>query len=119
MDFINDRLFDVATIENKRQIIPQVREEIEFVFLMRMLYGYFVIGQRNYQQMLEYFERMEVQGFQIGSTEFTQTSRFTREWQDLAREMESLVVENDLLRFVQPSIATDEVIRRVLDTKRI
>ena len=114
LGFVHDRLFEVARLEDMEKQVSLVRGEVELIFLLRMLYGYFVIGYRNYAAMLSYFESMEVDGFQIGTTRFSPTSQITLDWRQLATSLEMLVKEDDIEQYVKPSLTTDEVIRRIL-----
>jgi hypothetical protein len=117
LGFVNDRLFEIAKLEDLEKYIPAIRDEVELIFLLRLLYGYFVIGYRNYTSMLEYFKRMQVEGFQIGTTEFSPTSRITLEWRQLATGMERLLMESEAAQYVRPTLSTDEVIRRILRSR--
>jgi hypothetical protein len=116
LDFVHDRLFEVAKLEDMEKQVSLVRDEVELIFLLRMLYGYFVIGYRNYAAMLSYFESMEVDGFQIGTTEFSPKSQITLDWRQLATNLEMLVKEDRIEQYVKPSLSTDEVIRRILQS---
>jgi hypothetical protein len=117
LGFVNDRLFEVAKLEGLEKHIPAIRDEVELIFLLRLLYGYFVIGYRNYTSMLNYFKGMQVEGFQIGTTEFASTSRITLEWRQLATGMERLLMESEVAQYVRPTLSTDEVIRRILRSR--
>jgi hypothetical protein len=117
LDFVHDRLFEVAKLEDVQSQVPLIRDEVELIFLLRMLYGYFVIGYRNYASMLEYFESMQVDGFQIGTTEFSSTSRITLDWRRLAASLATLIEESRIEQYVRPSLSTDEVIRRIIRSR--
>lgn len=117
LDFVHDRLFEVAKLEDMEKHISTVRGEVELVFLLRMLYGYFVVGYRNYAAMLDYFESMQVDGFQIGTTVFSASSPITLQWRRLATDLETLLTESEVAQYVRPTLSTDEVIRRILRSR--
>lgn len=114
LDFVNDRLYDIAVVEGKKELIPIINERVEFLFLLRMLYGYYVIGYENYKNFLNYFMEMQVDGFKIGTTDFTRDSEITQEWGLIAREFTSIIEEYALSDYVRPTMATDELIRKIL-----
>lgn len=113
-DFVKDRLFEVALIEKQSEVARRFEKDIELIFLLRLLYGYFVLGYRNYDASLRFFESLEVDGFQIGTTHYSRDNTITQEWSDLAEEIEILIRENQIERYMRPTIATDEIIRELL-----
>jgi len=117
LDFVNDRLFEIAKLENMDEHIPAIRGEVELIFLLRLLYGYLVVGYRNYAAMLEYFKMMQVDGFQIGATEFSLSSPITLQWRQLATDLETLLMESEVAQYVRPTLSTDEVIRQLLHSR--
>jgi hypothetical protein len=117
LDFVHDRLHEVAHIENKGELARSVRKEVDLVFLLRLLYGYFVVGYRNYAGVLHYFDSQEVDGFRIGTTDFTISSQITLEWRQLATDLETLLADGRIAQYVRPTMSTDEVIRRILQSR--
>ena len=113
-DFVKDRLFEVAHIEKQSEVAQRFEKDIELIFLLRLLYGYFVLGYRNYDAALSFFESLEVEGFQIGTTHYSRDNPITQEWSDLAEEIEVLIRENQIERYMRPTIGTDEIIRDLL-----
>lgn len=113
-DFVKDRLFEVAFLEKQLEFAQRFEKDIELIFLLRLLYGYFVLGYRNYDAALRFFESLEVDGFQIGTTHYSRDNLITQEWSDLAEEIEILIRENQIERFMRPTIGTDEIIRDLL-----
>lgn len=115
-NYVNDRLIDLALEEGKYGRLKEIQGTVDFIFLLRLLYGYFVIGFRNYDQMLRYFGNKQVSGFQIGSTEFTRQSRITRQWQTVAGDLESLVNDSGLRSYVEPDNRIDNVLQRIIQS---
>ena len=115
LGYVNDRLIDIALEEGLYSRLGEVRDEVELIFLVRLLYGYFVIGFENYQRMLDYFAVKEVDGFQIGSMSFTRHSPITQQWREIAGELESYVNERGWAPFIAPGIPDAVVIRRIID----
>lgn len=113
-DFVKDRLFEVAITDKRQDIARHFEKDIELIFLMRLLYGYFVLGYRNYDASLHFFESLNINGFQIGTTHYSRNSLITQEWRNLAEGIETLVRENRIERFMRSTISTDEVIRELL-----
>jgi hypothetical protein len=117
LDYINDRLIDITLEEGVYDRLAEVRDQVELVFFLRLLYGYFVIGFRNYERMLNYLDAKEVNGFQIGSTTFTRQSNITRDWQEIARELDHLVNQTSIGLFVKPGMSVETVIRRLVRSR--
>ena len=113
-DFVKDRLFEVAIIEKRQEIARRFEKDIELIFLLRLLYGYFVLGYRNYDASLRFFESLNINGFQIGTTHYSRNVSITQEWFNLAEEIETLVRNNRVERYMQSTLSTDEVIRELL-----
>jgi hypothetical protein len=114
LDYVNDRLIDIALEEGIYHRLPDVRPEVEVVFFLRLLYGYFVIGFHNYEKMLSYLDSKEIDGFQIGSTVFTKQSPITRHWSEVAHELERLVKQTSTASLVRPSMSIEAVIRQIV-----
>ena len=114
LDYVNDRLVDITLEEGVYDRLAEVRDRVELVFFLRLLYGYFVVGFRNYERMLNYLDGKEVNGFQIGSTTFTRHSSITRDWQEIAGDLEHLVNQTSIGPFVKPGMSVEMVIRRLL-----
>jgi len=53
LGYVNDRLIDLALEEGVYDRVREVRNEVDLIFLLRLLYGYFVVGFQNYEQMLD------------------------------------------------------------------
>lgn len=113
-DFVKDRLFEVAVIEKLVGVARRFEKDIELIFLLRLLYGYFVLGYQNYDASLRFFESLNIDGFQIGTTHYSRDNTITREWFSLAEELEILMRENQIERYMRPTISTDEIIRELL-----
>jgi hypothetical protein len=113
-DFVKDRLFEVAVIERRQEIARRFENDFELIFLLRLLYGYFVLGYRNYDASLRFFESLNIDGFQIGTTHYSRDNTITQEWFNLAEDLETLVRENQIERYMRPAISTDEIIRELL-----
>ena len=113
-DFVKDRLFEIAIIENRQEIAERFKKDIELIFLLRLLYGYFVLGYRNYDASLRFFEYLNINGFQIGTTHYSRNTPITQEWLNLAEEIETLVRENHIESYMLPTLSTDEIIRELL-----
>ena len=113
-DFVKDRLFDIAVIENRLETAQRYEKDIELIFFLRLLYGYFVLGYRNYDDSLRFFEVLNINGFQIGTTHFSRNTPITREWLNLAEGIETLIQENQVESYMRPTISTDEIIRELL-----
>ncbi len=116
LDYVNDRLIDIALEEGVYHRLREIRDQVELIFFVRLLYGYFVIGFQNYERMLAYFDSKGVQGFQIGSTAFTRQSPITRQWHEIAEELADYVREGGWSSFVAPGIPDIVVIRRIIDS---
>jgi hypothetical protein len=114
LDYVHDTLADIAMEEGVYYRLKEIREEAELIFLLRLLYGYFVVGFQNYEQMLSYFESKQVRGFQIGRTAFTRTSPLTAQWQQVANDLERLVSTAELVPYVRPGTSVAEVLRRLI-----
>jgi hypothetical protein len=114
LDFAHDRLIDIALEEHLYDRVATIRDDVDLVFLLRLLYGYFVVGFQNYDQMLHFFESKQVRGFQIGSTRFTRDNSLTYEWRQIASELESLIRQSNLGMYVRPTFSSDEVLRSIL-----
>ena len=114
LDYMHDMLTDIALEEGLYHRLKEIREEVELIFLLRLLYGYFVVGFQNYEQILDYFESKEVRGFQIGRTSFTRTSPLTAQWHQVANDLERLVSAADLASYVRPGTSVAEVLRRLI-----
>jgi hypothetical protein len=113
-DFVKDRLFEVSIIEKSQHVARQFEKDIELIFLIRLLYGYFVLGYRNYDASLRFFESQNIDGFQIGTTHYSRNSSITQEWRDLSEEIETLIRNNQIEKYVLSSQSTDEIIRELL-----
>lgn len=116
-DFVRDRSFEIAKLDDMEEQRKSAERYIDLIFLLRMLYGYFVIGYQNYDATLSYFESRQVDGFQIGTTEFSGRSQITLDWQELVNSLKTLVRELGIGQYVEPSLSTDEVIRRILGSQ--
>lgn len=114
LGYVSDRLIDMALEEGVYHRLKELRDEVDLIFLVRLLYGYFVVGFRNYEEMLGFFDRKEVKGFQIGSTVFTRQSPITFEWQRITNELENLVNRAGMAFYVRPTVSVDEVLRRII-----
>jgi hypothetical protein len=114
LGYVNDTLIDVALEEGMSHRLEQVRAQVELIFFLRLLYGYFVVGFRNYERMLAYLDSKEIDGFQIGRTAFTKRSPITYQWHEIARELEQLTLQSGLARFVRPTMSTEAVIREIM-----
>jgi hypothetical protein len=116
LDYVHDTLTDIALEEGVFHRLKEIREEVELIFLLRLLYGYFVVGFQNYEQMLDYFESKQVRGFQLGRTVFTRASSLTVQWQQVANDLEHIVSAAELAPSVRPGISVAEVIRRIVQS---
>lgn len=116
LGYVHDRLVDLALEEGVYGRIKEIRGQVGLIFLLRLLYGYFVIGYRNYRQMLDFFEDKGVEGFQIGSAVYTRQSQTTFQWQEIAAELESLLADAGIASYVRPSLSVDEVLQRIIDS---
>lgn len=114
LGYVNDRLIDLALEEGVYDRVREVRSEVHLIFFLRLLYGYFVIGFQNYEQMLGFFEDKGVKGFQIGSTAYTRQSTVSLEWKQVTSELEKLVSETGIALHVKPTLSIDEVLRRII-----
>jgi len=115
-DYVHDRLVDIAMEQQMLDRVAKVEERADLVFLLRLLQGYFVIGFRNYDQMLGYLQGKQVDGFQIGGTEFRRNSPITIQWQAIASELESIINRSTLRQYLQPFLSVDDVIRSLLQS---
>lgn len=113
-DFVKDRLFEVAIIEKRQEIARRFEKDVELIFLLRFLYGYFVLGYHNYDASLRFFESLNIDGFQIGTTHYVRRASISQEWFNLAEEIETLVRNNQIERYMQSALSTDEIIRELL-----
>jgi hypothetical protein len=113
-DFIKDRLFEIAIVENRTEMARRFEKDVELIFFMRLLYGYFVLGYQNYDSSLQFFEAFDVDGFQIGTTHYSRNSSVTQEWHDIATGLETIIQENEIERYMRPTISTDEIIKELL-----
>jgi hypothetical protein len=113
-DYVHDRLVDIAMEEGMHHRIKEYQDNVDLIFLLRLLYAYFVIGFHNHDQMLRFFESKQISGFQIGSTAFTRQSSITSEWREVAGELEALVRVTGLSLYVRPTLSIDEVLRRIV-----
>jgi hypothetical protein len=116
LGYVNDRLIDLALEEGVYDRVREVRNEVDLTFLLRLLYGYFVVGFHNYEQMLGFFENKGVRGFQIGSTVYARQSSISREWRQVADELERLVNEAGIALYVKPTLSIDEVLHRIIQS---
>jgi hypothetical protein len=114
LDYVNDRLVDITLEEGVYDRLAEIRTQVELVFFLRLLYGYFVIGFRNYERMLSYLDAKEIDGFQIGSTTFTRQSAITHDWREIARDLDHLVSQTTIGSFVKPGMSVEAVIRRLV-----
>jgi hypothetical protein len=113
-DYVKDRLFEIAIIEDRQKITKHLEKELELIFLLRLLYGYIVLGYRNYEDSLQFFESLEIDGFQIGTTHYSRNTPITQEWLNLAEDIETLVRENQIERYMHSTLSTDEIIRELI-----
>lgn len=113
-DFVKDRLFEVAIIEKRQKIARRFEKDIELIFVLRLLYGYFALGYRNYDASLHFFESLNINEFQIGTTNYSRNASITQEWFNLAEEIETLVRNNRVERYMQSALSIDEIIRELL-----
>jgi len=114
LGYVHDRLIDMALEEGVYHRLKELRDEVDLIFLIRLLYGYFVVGFRNYEEMLGFFDKKGVKGFQIGSTVFNRQSPITFEWQRITDELENLVNRAGIAFYVRPTVSVDEVLRRII-----
>ena len=116
VDYMHDRVYEIALEERVEYRSRDVRSTVELVLLMRFLYGYFVLGFENYERMLEYLEGKQVRGFQIGRMTFAKTSFFSEDWRQVSTELKRLTAQSELREYIQPSLSSDEAIRRLLQS---
>jgi hypothetical protein len=116
LDYVNDRLIDLALESGLYSRVREIQKQVELIFVLRLLYGYFVIGFQNYERMLNYFETMEVDGFQIGSRVFSKRSPITSHWQQVANNIKRLVSETGTSQYVKPTMSTDMVLRQIIQS---
>jgi hypothetical protein len=116
LGYVRDRLIDLALEEGVYERVAEIQSEAELIFLLRFLYGYFVVGYQNYEQMLEFFEVKGANGFQIGTTAYTRQSQISDEWRQVSGHLESIVNEAGLALYVRPMLSVDDVLRQVLDS---
>lgn len=114
LGYVNDRLIDLALEEGVYDRVSDVRDEVDLIFLIRFLYGYFVVGFQNYGQMLSFFENKGIKGFQIGSTVYTRQSSIYLEWRQVADELERLVNETNIALYIKPTLSIDNVLHRII-----
>jgi len=116
LSYVHDRLIDIALEEGVYNRLEEFRSDVDFLFLLRLLYGYFVVGFQNYDQMLRFFEDKEISGFQIGSDTFIRHQPFSREWQEIANVLGGIVNEAGIEFYVRPTISIDQVLRQLIQT---
>jgi hypothetical protein len=116
LGYVHDRLVDLALEEGVYDRIREITDKTDLIFLLRLLYGYFVLGFRNYEQMLGFFESKDVRGFKIGSTAYTRQSHIFLEWRQVADEIERLINEARITLYVKPTLSVDEVLHRIIDS---
>jgi hypothetical protein len=56
----------------------------------------------------------DVEGFQVGSTAFTRGSSITREWREVARDLDQLVNQTSIGSFVKPGMSVQTVICQIV-----
>ncbi len=116
LDYVNDRLFEIALEEGVYDRLVEIRSEAEIIFLLRLLYSFFVIGFRNYDGMLDYLGSKDIDGFQIGRANFTRQSTITQHWQEVASELDHLVGTTRIASFVRPGLSVETVIRQIIQS---
>ena len=115
LNYVDARLADVVVEEKAPdKLLKQIRSEVEFMFLLRWLYGYFVVGFQNYERTLDYFENKKVNGFKIGSGTFNKQSPLTSQWERVANDFERLVRQPEVARYVLPKTSMDTVLRQIV-----
>jgi hypothetical protein len=114
IDYVRDRLIDVAKEEKVEGPDRSRREEIEIIFLLRFLYGQLAIGVENYEGTLSYLRSKNVAGYQFGGTEFTQGSGFTQRWRSVVLAFGDLLRDDRLNRLVTDSLSVDTVLRELI-----
>ncbi len=116
LDYINDQLFDIALEEQVANRLSEIQEEVELIFFIRHLYKYFAVGYQNFAQALDFFEDKQAIGFRIGTRVFTRQSTLTANWRLLVGELENLINEAGLGRYVRPNFSDDYVLRELIQS---
>lgn len=112
---VNDALIDILLEEGIYQRHAEVRPQVDLIFTVRFLYGYFAMGFRHLDGTLGFFERMGVDGFQIGSTVFTRRTAITSQWRDLVAELDRMILEEGIAEYVRSTMSITATIRDLLD----
>lgn len=116
LDYINDRLFDIALEERVVNRLNEIQQVVELVFFLRHLYKYFAVGYQNFSQALDFFEDKQATGFRIGTRVFTRQSSLTTNWSSLVSELEDLVDQAGLGRYVRLNFSDDFVLRELIQS---
>jgi hypothetical protein len=116
LGYVRDRLIDLALEEGVHDRLMEIQGEADLIFFLRFLYGYFVVGYQNYEQMIEFFEDKGANGFQIGTTAYTRQSQISDEWRQVSGELERIVNEAGIALYVRPTLSVDEVLHRVINS---
>lgn len=116
LDYINDRLFDIALEEQVANRVNEIQAEVELIFFIRHLYKYFAVGYQNFAQALDFFEDKQAIGFRIGTRVFTRQSTLTMNWRQFVNELENLVDEAGLGRYARPNFSDDYVLRELIQS---
>ena len=118
LNYVNDRLIDIADEEGKGDRITEIRDEFEIIFLLKLLYGHFVVGFQNYESLLDFFEAKNISGFTIGSSSFSRQNKVQSEqsldndWRTLQRDLLTLISNLGYTRYMRVSV--DTVIRDIV-----
>ena len=111
IEFVDERLVDIALEEGVYQQISVIRGDIETIFFLRFIYGYYVVGQQNYDRMMNFLGAFQINGFQIGSSTFQRDSALDREWRELARGLEGIIDDSGVQRYVLARESIETIIR--------
>lgn len=119
LDYIYDRTVDIALEQgiyyNKSIALRNHRRLIDLIFTIRMLYGFLVLGFRNYDQALQFFEGKQVDGFIIGRTSYNRKSNITTQWSIVSQDLDRIVHELNLIYYVSPNTTIDAIIHSILN----
>lgn len=111
IDFVDEILVDIALEEGVYEQIGVVRRDIETIFLLRLLYGYYVLGQQNYERMMDFLGSFQINGFQIGGSTFQRNGTTDREWREVATELERIIDASGVQHYILASQSIETVIR--------
>jgi hypothetical protein len=114
MDYINEKLIDIALEEGKISQVDYYRETVEIIFFLRLLRSYFVTGYANYEGMLRFFQQKNIIGFQIGSHVFDQTSRLTVDWSGVATAFDSFVATLPISHYILSDSPDEAVLWKIV-----